>query len=350
MPIIFRWIFRGALARALGAMLALLAIYAIIEAFDKARYLGHGLTPALMSEYILLRIPFMVGEFMPVIVLIATSLFLAELARHRETVAMRAAGLGVNKLLAPLLALGALASAASFAIGEWVTPVTNQRVDVIQNVHIRHHASARHDVQWLRDGARFFRLKPVGRNVFSVIVLETDGRGGWQRRIDAARGRYERGAWHLEDVHISRPTKGGMDLVHLAAMDLPSTASPQTADPPLPRHMTFLQLARYIRDLEHAGLANAGYVHALHRKLAAPLACVLMVILAAALCGHATGRGHGSWGVVAALALGVLFYVIGNASGMLAAGDRLPPAWAAWLPDVVFGGLAVFLLLKREGY
>ncbi|MDX8402130.1 MAG: LptF/LptG family permease [Mariprofundaceae bacterium] len=350
MPILFRWLFRGAMARAMAAMFALLAVYAIIESFDKARYLGDGLTPALMIEYIVLRIPFMISEFMPVIVLIAASLFLAELMRHREIVAMRAAGLGVNKLLAPLLAMGLLAAAASLAIGEWVTPVTNQRLDVIQNVHIRHHAHARHDVQWLRDGTRFFRLAPVGRDVFSVIVLETDGQGGWLRRIDGARGRWIDGTWHLEDVHISQPGESGMDLVHVQRLDVPSGVGPQTADPPLPRHMNFMQLARYIDELERAGLNATGYIHALHRKLAAPLACLLMTVLAVALCAYATGRGGGSWSLVGAIALGLLFYVTGNASGLLAAGERLPAAWAAWLPDAVFGGLAVFLLLKREGY
>jgi lipopolysaccharide export LptBFGC system permease protein LptF len=55
-----------------------------------------------------------------------------------------------------------------------------------------------------------------------------------------------------------------------------------------------------------------------------------------------------SFGLAAAIALGLMFYVFSNASGMLAGGERLPPAYAAWLPILFFGGIAGFLLMHRE--
>jgi len=136
MPILFRWIFAGCLSRSLATMAALLAIYVIIEAFDKARYLGNGLTPSLLIEYLLLKSPFMISEFMPIMILLAASIYLIELSHHQEIVAVRSAGLGINKLLTPLLSVAILGSLLSFAIGEWITPATNQRLDIIEQVHI----------------------------------------------------------------------------------------------------------------------------------------------------------------------------------------------------------------------
>ncbi len=352
MPTLFRWIFYGCLSRALGLMLALTGIFFIIEAFDKARYLGHGLTAGLLIEYMLLKTPFMVTEFMPIILLLATAVYLTDLSRHNEIVVMRAAGLGIPKVLLPLLFIAGLAAVVSFMIGEWVTPVTNKRLDVIERIHIRHQVPNRQGIQWLKEDNRFFRLQPLANNTFRLIILETDDHGRWLKRTDAARAQYVDGRWHLSDVHISQPASAsGMRMQRLDALEVPASIGPDTADPPRPRHMNFLELRQYANDLARAGLAAASFRFALHRKFAAPMACLVMVMLATALCTQLSSRGtFASWGIIASIGLGLLFYVMGNTSSLLSVGERLPAAFAAWLPNMIFGGLAGFLLLHREGY
>ncbi len=333
-------------------MATLLAIYVIIESFDKARYLGHGLTSSLMIEYMLMKIPFMISEFMPIIVLIGASIYLIEISRHHEVVAIRAAGLGINKILIPLLAVAMLAAALSFAIGEWVTPVTNQRLDTIERVNIQHKPDIKQGVQWLKDGHRFLRLTPLADKQFALTMIETDSQGGWVRRVDSARASYQAGAWHMHDVNISTPASDeGMQFEHHDEWTVTSTAGPETTELPQPRHMDFFQLLHYVHDLQRAGLSAGGYVYALHRKFSAPLACLLMVVLAAALClGTGDRNSRASWGLMLTISLGLAFYIIGNAGHLLASSDHLPAAFAAWLPSLVFGGLALFLLLQREGH
>jgi len=352
MPVIFRWIFFGCLSRSLIMMTTLLAVYVIIESFDKARYLGHGLTTNLMIEYMLMKIPFMISEFMPIIVLIGASIYLLDISRHHEMVAIRAAGLGIGKVLSPLLCMAALAALLSFAIGEWVTPVTNQRLDTIEQVHIQHKQQARQGIQWLKDGHRFFRLKPLGNRQFSLTMIETDDTGNWMRRIDSPRASYSAGAWHMQDVNISTPTRDqGIGLEERDEQTIRSTAGPETTGLPQPKHMDVFQLHHYIDDLEHAGLSSSIYSYALHRKFSAPFACLLMVILAAALCiGTGARNSSASWGLVFTISAGLAFYIFGNAGNLLASSEHLPASFAAWLPSIVFGGLAMFLLLKQEGH
>lgn len=352
MPVIFRWIFSGCISRSFVTLAALLSIYVIIESFDKARYLGHGLDGGLMIEYLLLKIPFMVNEFMPIIVLIGASIYLIELSRNHEMVAIRAAGLGINKLLMPLLTVALLAATLSFIIGEWVTPITNKRLDVIENVHIKQQQSASQGVQWLKDGQRFYRLMPLKEGRFAMVVIETDSEGGWRKRIDAASARFANQQWHLTDVHITTPSpEQGTLHEQVDSLVLNSNVGPETAELPKPRHMEFAELYHYIADLKHAGLTTGAYTYALHRKVSAPLASLLMVILATALCLNTGSRNSRvSWGIIGAISLGLLFYVIGNAGYLLAANEHISPAYAAWLPTLVFGGLGVYLLLKREGH
>ena len=354
MPILFRWIFFACISRAAATLAALLAIYVIIESFDKARYLGHGLTASLMVEYILLKMPFMVSEFMPIIILLGISIYLTDLSKHQEVVAIRAAGLGINKLLTPLLLVATIAATLSFSIGEWVTPITNQRLDLIENVHIHHRTMQRQGVEWLKDEHRFFRLTPLGHDQFKLTIIETNAHGGWLRRIDSARAHYtaqgNHGVWQLQQVDISQPSASeGMVLHHRAQMQLPAAVGPATSSPPKPGYMNVFQLYHYIDTLKHAGLNSSAYIYALHRKFSAPFACFLMVILAAALCLQQSSRSsRASWGLVITIAAGLIFYVVGNAGSLLAASQHLPAAFAAWLPSLVFGGMALFLLLRQE--
>lgn len=351
MPTLFRWLFYGFLGRALGTMVALLAIYAIIEIFDKTRYLGNGMTTTLLIEYLLLKTPYMISEFMPVILLVSASIYVSEISHHQELAALRAAGLGVNKLLMPLISVGLLAALLNFAIGEWVTPTTNQRLDVIERVNVHNMPDQHRGIQWLKDGQRFYRLAPLTNGRFSMLMLETDAKGGWVRRIDAASAYYEGGKWMLGNVHISKPSATeGMELEHKDELSFASQVGPDTADPPSPKHMQIIELARYARNLERAGLAASGFVLTLHQKIAAPFACLVMVLLAVALSMNMGSRiSATSKGLIAAIVLGLTFYVLGNASSLLANGDKLPAAYAAWLPNLIFGGLAGFLMLHKEG-
>jgi len=355
MPTLFRWIFLGCMGRVAATLVALLAIFMIAEAFDKARYLGHGLTTGLLIEYLLLKIPFMVSEFMPVILLLAASIFISELSRNHELIAMRAAGLGANKIIIPLLGVAVLAAGITFVIGEWVTPVTNQRLDVIDRINIHHRPDTRHGIQWLKDGPRFFRLQPLGKQSgerqFHLVMLKTDAAGHWVERVDAARASYHNGAWSLTGVNISRPGKGGLSLSHLAHFQLASITGPGTADPPSPRHMRFMELLHYAKSLEQAGLSSAGFRFSLQRKLAVPALCLIMVLLAATLCMHISNRqGSASWSIAASIGFGLGAYVMGSATRITATAGYLPPGFAAWLPDMVAAGLTGFLLLHREGY
>lgn len=351
MPALFRWLFFGFLGRLVATLVALIAIFIIAEAFDKARYLGHGLDGSLLVEYLILKIPFMIGQFMPVVVLLAASIMLVDLSRHQELVALRAAGLGVNKVLIPLLSAASMVAIFTFAIGDLITPETNQRLDKIERVNIHHLADTTQGIQWLRDGQRFFRLQPLGNHMFQFIMLKTDEQGHWLERLQADRAHYQDGAWQLNNVYISHPAGDNLSLSQLPEMRVPSSVGPGTADPPQPRHMGFLELMHYARNLERAGLASTGFRFTLQQKLAVPVSCLIMVLLAVALCMHMGGRlGTASWGIIAALTLGLGSYVMGTATQLLTMGHYLPADFSAWLPNLLTLGFAGFLLLHREGY
>jgi len=350
MTVLFRWMFVSSLLRTIAITIAIVAIFMIAESFDKARALGNGMTMALLAEYLLLKIPFMISDFMPVIVLIATAVYMTEISHHHELAAMRAAGIAMPTLLKPLLAAAACAALFTFAMSEWVEPITNERLSYIERVHIQKKSPIQHGTQWLRDKQQMFRLKPLRDGYFSMMILKVDKKGTWLGRIDAKKAHYKQGMWHLEHVSVNTPNKAlGIQVQTLEKLDIVSSVGPETAAAPSPRDMQWLELYDFTHVLMHAGLDADEYVFQLHKKLTAPLACLIMVILAYSLCGHMGSRvAANSKGLLFAVVLGLIFYIFSTVLVVL--GSQLPIIYAAWWPNIMFLGIAGYLLLHREGY
>jgi len=352
MATLFRWIFYGFLGRVMFTMAALLVIFIIIESFDKSRYLGQGLTLPLMIEYLFLKLPMMAQELMPVVVLLAASLLMTELSRNHEIIALRAAGIGMSKVLVPLMCAAVICTLFSMVMNEWVTPVTNKRLDNIEKVNIRHLTEKNYGLQWLKEGGRFYRLKPLGQDQFRLTMIEIDTEGLWLKRIEAAYAVYDQGMWSLRDVDISSPAKErGMRLQHFDQFTLKSTISLQNAEQPNPSYMQLFELWDYAQDLKQAGLSSLSFELSLQHKLTKPLSCLIMILLAFALCMHMSDRhGKAVWYLIGCIALGLFLYISANATGFVALSGQMPVVFAAWFPNMFFVGLAGFIALHREGY
>ncbi len=351
MTVLFRWIFVSSLLRIIAISFAIIAIFMVAESFDKVRFIGQSFTFAVLVEYLVLKVPFMISDFMPVIVLIATAIYMTEISHHHELAAIRAAGITMSLILKPLLMVALCCGLFSFAMGEWVEPKTNARVAYIESVYIRGEKPVQHGVQWLRNEQGFMRLTPLRDNVFSLMMLKTDEKGGWLERIDAHKAFYNDNYWNLEQAFISRPDKiKGILIEEFSSYKLKTNLTPTTASPPNSRDMQWLELYDFAQALADAGLDARDYEYQLQRKIAGPLGCILMVVLAYSLCGHMGSRiGANSKGLVMAITLSLVFYIFGSMVVTLT-GLGLPVIYAAWWPNILFAGLAGYLLLRKEGY
>jgi len=352
MSVLFRWIFFSSLIRIAGITIAIVAIFLIAESFDKSRFVGQTMTVGLLAEYLLLKIPLMISDFMPVVVLIASAIYITEISHHHELVAMRSSGVSLAFVLKPLLAAALCAGLFTFAVGEWVEPMTNARLATIERVHVQKKAPLSQGVQWLREGEQLMKLTPLTNDYFALMALKTDTQGRWLQRIDSDKASYSQGHWHMQKATISAPdTKQGSLISVQENFALASTISPTTVAPLNPRDMRWFDLLQFSRDLAAAGLASAEYVFQLHRKVASPLACLIMVILAYSLCANMGSRiAANSKGLALAVLIGFIFYVFSSTVVIIAGNIQLPIAFAAWWPNIMFAGIAGFLLLTKEGY
>ena len=78
----------------------------------------------------------MISMSLPMATLIAALLSLGNLSRHNEIIAMRASGVSLGKIIAPMLAGGLVISACAFLNDEFIMPDYSSRALYIRSVEI----------------------------------------------------------------------------------------------------------------------------------------------------------------------------------------------------------------------
>jgi lipopolysaccharide export system permease protein len=112
--------------------------------------------------------------------------------------------------------------------------------------------------------------------------------------------------------------------------------------------MNLVELGDYIRTTESEGYDATPYRVDWHAKIAFPLVCIIMAVIAATIAGRGRRGENLVIVVVTGIGLAFCFWVLHGFSLSLGYAGMLPPLVAAWLPNMIFFLTAAVLLLRAE--
>jgi lipopolysaccharide export system permease protein len=305
----------------------------------------------------------------PVAFLFGTLVAFGRLSADSEVTAMRACGLGVRSLLAPVLALGLLASALTAVLVADVEPRARRELRAVLNEIASRGALIEPGVFRKLD-ARGSRLLLVqaqedGTRLEGVMIVDRSDPerpftvfAEWGRFVfDEARSEIhivlENGSLHFDPG-------GGADeryrYVSFASLDYGVDASALLEDEThlRPREMSVARIREVLAHFEaHSGAAPEGvretrrspYEVQLQRRVALPLAPVWFALIGVPL-GIRRTRGARSYGVLVCLALVLSYYALLSLGETLAEEEALPAAIALWIPNLAFAAVALGLLRR----
>lgn len=133
MKIIGRYVLKehvGPFLFASTALTSLMLLQYIAKRFGDL--VGKGLPTSVIAEFMALSIPFTVAMTMPMAVLVAVLYAFSRLAAENEINALKASGVGMRKVLAPVLLGGFGMSVVMVAFNDQVLPRANHRLAVLQ--------------------------------------------------------------------------------------------------------------------------------------------------------------------------------------------------------------------------
>jgi LPS export ABC transporter permease LptG/LPS export ABC transporter permease LptF len=348
------------------SVFAALGIFYISTFIDLADKLFRGsATTALLLRYFYYQTPQYVYYIIPIAGLLATLVTVGLMTKNSELVVMKACGLSLYRVSAPLVLLGVSASIVLFGLQEGVLARANREAERLNGIIRgwpappsialnRWMAGESGDIYHYdffdgRTGAfsRFtrYQLDPDSWRLREVTYadsvtpsdppesaqLEWHWQKGWVRALTLAR----------------TPSATRTAVTYVPFADRVLALEPRgyfETEEPDPDKMTFAQLAGYISQLKARGFNAVPSTVKLQRKLAFPFVTIIMTLLAVPF-AVTTGRRGAMYGIGIGIALSIAYWVILQVAGAIGEGGVLTPLLAAWAPNLVFGAAALYMVL-----
>jgi lipopolysaccharide export system permease protein len=125
MTLLDRYLFKQFSQLLLLTFAALLAIYLLVDFFEKIdNFLAAGKSVTLAARYLLLKTPQILEQLLPVCLLLAGVLTMGVLNYSHEFMALNAGGISTTRTIMPLIAGAALYTLLALISAQWVQPST----------------------------------------------------------------------------------------------------------------------------------------------------------------------------------------------------------------------------------
>jgi len=306
--------------------------------------------------------PRLIYDIAPISVLSAVLVAFGILTKNNEVTAMKACGVSVFRLAAPVLVAGLLLTGALFAFDHYWVPEADRRQDAIRAEIKGRPAQTflRPDRRWiygLQDRVYYYKYFDQTQQVMvgvNVYELDTE-KFRLKRHISAERARWEpvAKAWVFQNGW-SRDMSG-TSVTHFDDFSGNMRTFPELAEPPdyfvkevkQSRQMNFRELDAYIAELQQSGFDTVALQVQLHKKFAVPFFALIMAMVSIPFAFLAGNRGAMT-GVGISIGIAIAYWGVGQVFEQIGNLSQLPAQVAAWSPDAVFSLAGLYFLARMR--
>lgn len=109
--------------------------------------------------------------------------------------------------------------------------------------------------------------------------------------------------------------------------------------------MSIDDIQKKMDDVKKTGKDTTSYEVELHKRYALPFTCIVFALIGVPL-GIQPHRSGRSYGFILSILILLAYYISLTASEVLALRKIMPTYFAGWIPNLLFSGLGVYLLVK----
>ncbi len=345
------------LAMIAGTFVMLLLVFTLFELLGDI--MRNGVSMLTVGDYLLNVTPyFLYYPIAPLSMLLAVLVTFGLLQRSNEITAIKATGISLYRIVVPVLIGSMLVAGVLFLSDQFYLPYTNKRQDALRNQIKGKPAqtSLRPDRKWIfgqHSDIYYYQFFDPDRDVFGGVSVFQFDPHTFQitHRIAADRAHWSDSMrrWVYEQGWERSLSGSAIENYH----KFDAATFPELAEAPgyfkkevkQSSEMNYEELRRYIYDLEQSGFDVVRLRVQLQKKIAYPLITMVMAVLAVPFALSA-GKRSALAGVATAIGIGVVYWTISSLFEAMGNLSQLPPAVAAWSPDLVFGFIGGYLILR----
>ena len=369
-----RYILREHVSPFFSSLTLIVFLFVLNFAFQiLGKILGKGIELRVILEFFLYNIAWILAMAVPMAALIATLMAFGRLAGDHEITALKASGVGLPRLVRPVLIAGTLLMVALIAYNNWVLPEFNYRSSLLRRSIMRKQPTMQMEESlFLFDVPDYVihsrHVNHETRRMSGVTIFdESDSKMQTTILADSADLLFEeqhaRFNLHLYDGQIHRNTWKDPDsysMIDFESCDLYIEArgmvlQRQTSKYRGDREQTIAQMLERIQEWhERDPVRNERRIRSywveIHKKLSLPVAILVFILIGAPLGIKSGSGGIGmSGGLSVAFFLIYWIFLIGGED--LADRGFVPPWVAMWTPNMLLGLAGIYLMrsVGREG-
>jgi lipopolysaccharide export system permease protein len=350
------------LKRYLVTFIAMLVLFAPIGiVIDISEKIGKILeNKAPLGETVMFYLNFTVyfANFLfPIFLFLSIIWFTSKLANNSEIIAILSSGISFTRFLRPYLIGATLISILALFMSFYLVPNASKGYNEFRYKYLKKHHETResnnvfkqlNDTQYIHVG----NFNPSSKTGIEFTLETFDKNNKLKEKIQAASIRWneqdstytlsafkKRKVGELNDIIIAEPIKD--TLLNFDLDDLtPVIYMAET--------LTISDLNKFIEKEKQRGSSNINsYLVVKYKKYSVPISAFILTIIAVSVSAM---KRRGGMGLNLALGIFIAFsYVFFDKMfGTLAEKSSMSPLLAVWLPNILFGVLAIYLLKNAK--
>ena len=337
----------------LTIILLIVVIFDISEKIDD--FLEHNLRiNSIIKEYYLHFIPYFANLFSPLFIFISVIFFTSRMAENNEIIAILNSGMSFVRFLKPFIISAIFFTCFSFVLSNFIIPYSNQyRID-FENKYLRnkkHNKNKNIHLQILPEEYVYLESFNTNRNIAYKFTLEEFEDSELKRKLKADYAQFDsiNQHWSLNNYEIREFKNEYEEITKGKKINVNIKLSPKDLleNNSIIETMNFYKLNNHIKNEELKGKEQVIYYKIEKQKrIAFPFATIILTLIAVAI---SSNKIRGGMGVH--LGIGILitftYILFMQISTTFSTNSNLAPVISVWIPNFIFGLIAVLLLRKR---
>lgn len=306
--------------------------------------------------YFLYKIPFLIVNMVPPTIAITVIMIFSVMKNNHEITAIKASGINLFRICNIFLLASAGVGLCTFLTSEILVPYASSKSNQIwrrdvnkQDPGLFYGSSqiwykGSNRIYWIRhfDSKKQVMEDPVFYffdNSFRLI-----------RKIEGKRGVWENGRWRVEDSIVQNRSEQGdyrFERVENLYLDIPEEPDSFVKGLKKPEEMGYWQLKRYAEQVREEGYNNSKYLVESNIKVAFPFICIILVGMSIPI-ALMVKKGGAPLAITLGIGACFLYVITLGFSRSLGLMGALPPVLAAWIPNLFFSLVGIYLMLHVE--
>lgn len=358
MKIVDRYIIRELIGPFVFGIIAFTSIIAgstvLFPMVSKA--MKYGIPIMEMGKVFIYRIPSVVVFTFPMSILLSSIVLFGRMSSDSEIIAFRASGVSFYRIIAPVAILGLIVSFINMGFNEFIVPKATYNAERLKESLKQSgpQISERVNItEYDTEGSplRIINIKKVEKEKLKEIAIAEYDNGILARVIRAEKGTWNpKGTWEFQNGVMHSFSASDLKRVMVIEferelIDIQIDLNKRNEIEKEAEEMSAKELKNVIAYKKRTGQGTTDDEIQYYMKFALPFTSLIFSILGVCV-GIRPNRSSSAMGFGLSLLIIIVYYILTSLSMGIGLGQVIPPVIAAWLPNLIVGGVALRLLQK----